>query len=258
MRADVGRQPRVLKHLRDFVVVQKILLLGMREGWFWMLVLTPLFPLGVLFFLRFFAPEATPQQVAYIVTGNMVYCLALNTTLSLGQGISQQKELRHFEYYISLPVHKLTYLMAVVLCSLIVALPAFLMTGAIGVLVFSLDLVFHPALLPFALLTILSMAGFGACIGFWSPNQRVAGLATQVLMILIAFLSPIMVPMGALPLPLQWFARALPSTYAASGLRQLLTEGWTAAAGFDALWLLAFAVLTLWLVQRGLPWRAQR
>ncbi|MGE5674183.1 MAG: ABC transporter permease [Mycobacterium leprae] len=247
----------ISKHLRDLWVLSIIQLLELRESWGWMVAMGPIFPLSVLLFLRFFAPDSSQEQITYIVTGNMVYSLVLNTTLAMGQSISTQKERRHFDYYISLPIHKVSFILAVMFQGLTSAIPGCIIVGLAGVLVFGLQLKLSVALVPFALLSLISLAGFGAFIGFWSPTFQVASYITQFLALAINFLSPTMMPMSALPLPLQWTSRLLPSTYAADGFRRLLVTGWSNPVANDCLYLLAFSVVSVWLVLWRVDWRGQ-
>lgn len=250
-------RPTLAKHLRDLGGLIRIQLLGMRDTWIWMVLMTPVFALSILIFLRFFSGNPTPEQATYFITGSITYNLVTATTLAMGQTISHQKHRGHFEYYISLPIHKLSFILAVLVEGLVSAIPGSLIVGAAGMLLFDVPLRFSPALLPFLALAMAGMAGFGAFIGFWSPSVQVASYGTQLLSLLINFLSPVLLPITALPVPLQWIGRVLPSTYAAEGMRHLLTSGWTPAVTLDALYLAGFTLLTVGLVLWRVDWRGK-
>jgi len=63
-----------------------------RSSWFWVLILGTAFPLTLLLFLLFFAAGMSEQTRLYILTGNLVYALAINGMLAIGQELSWQKE----------------------------------------------------------------------------------------------------------------------------------------------------------------------
>ena len=102
---------------------------------------------------------------------------------------------------------------------------------------------------------IAALSGLGALIGVLAPNQQVAGVITNLALVVVMFLSPVLAPASALPGVLQLTARLLPPTYAADALRQTLAGQVNAGVGLDLAVLLAFTVGSLYLVSAKLDWR---
>jgi ABC-2 type transport system permease protein len=69
------------------------------------------------------------------------------------------------------------------------------------------------------------------------------------------FASPVLIPAEKLPMPLQWLAYLLPSTYAADGFRRALFGTPDMQLLIDVAVLTACALVSLVGVARGLPWR---
>ncbi|WP_425453556.1 ABC transporter permease [Paenibacillus prosopidis] len=67
----------------------------------------------------------------------------------------------------------------------------------------------------------------GCWISFWSPNHQLTNMLVQALMMVVAFLSPVMVEIDQLPSPLQWLSYIFPTTYAADAMRNVLLNGWS-------------------------------
>lgn len=258
MQTESGGQPRRGKWLADFLILTWIQVLSIRSSWFWVLILGTAFPLTLLLFLLFFTAGMSEQIRLYVLTGNLVYTLAINGMLAVGQELSWQKQNRGFEFYATLPISKHALLMALLTRSALFSLPSVVITLIAARLLFGLAIPFRPLLLVLLVLASYSMIGFGALIGLYSPSHRVANNATQFLALIVAYLSPLMVPVENLPQLLRWTSAVLPTTYVAEALRLIVSqEQWSAQLQTDFAILGGFVLLSFLLIQLKFDWRVE-
>jgi len=169
----------------------------------------------------------------------------------LGQRIGSMKSHRVFDYYASLPILKLSFILGLNLNALLLCVPSSLILLIISMLAFRLRIV-DPALFAAAfVLGGFSLAGVGAAIGFYSRSGQIAGIATQIATPLLVFFAPVYMPEAALPTFLRYTAWVLPTTHVARLLRSAFGEV-TEGIGQSVV------ILSVILVQRGLDWRGDR
>jgi ABC-2 type transport system permease protein len=137
-------------------------------------------------------------------------------------------------------------------------LPSVIIMTILGQLVFGITLHFSLAVLPILILSIGTCVCFGMLVGFLSPNFQLTNIGSQMFMMIISFLSPVMVPMEQLPKVLQYVSYALPTTYVADSFYTLFTSGWQSNVGTNILALIGFFVLFLILVSWKMDWRVER
>lgn len=226
-----------------------------QQGWIWSLVLASLFPLSILTLLKFSA--GGPERAVAVISGSIIFSLMLNTTLNLGQELAVMREARLFDFYASVPVNPAYLISAILGRAVLFSLPAVLVVGLAGFFMFG----FHLQANWFAMILVLvlssiSLSGLGALIGFYSPNARFAGLATQTLNLLIVFFSPVMTTPESLPVSLQAISWIFPSTYAAEALRSVFSgNGFTLNFWINSAVLMGFSGASLYLVITRLRWR---
>lgn len=258
LRTEPWVYPRKAKGVADFLILTRLQVLVIRSSWFWVLILGTAFPLALLFFLLFFTASVSAQIRFYILTGNLVYALAINGMLAIGQELGWQRENRSFEFYATLPISKHALLLALLTRSVLFSLPSVMIILIAARFLFGLVIPFHPLLLILLVLASYSLVGFGALIGLYSPSNRVANNATQFLALIIAYLSPLMVPKENLPQLLQWTSAVLPTTYVAEALRLIVSQGqWSAQLQMDFAILGGFVLLSFLLIQFRFDWRVE-
>jgi len=241
-----------VKAVRDFLWLLRGELYILRDTWYWQLVHTSFVAFAYLIFLAILVGRRGSVDLSYLVVGSLVFGMALSGMLTLGQNVAHMKEAGVFEYFASLPVSKLTYILALAARGTLLALPS---AAAIWILAwFFLDVRLPLVAAPVLLLAGLAMAGFGAVIGFFSPSAVVALLATQILQVVVVFFSPVYYPAALLPDWLRLLSNLWPTTHAASALHAAL-NGDQVGLIKSALILVAYTLLTLVLVPRKLPWR---
>ncbi len=241
-----------MKAARDFWWLLKGELYILRDTWYWQLVHTSFVAFAYLLFLAILVGRTGSIDMRYLVVGSLVFGMALSGMLTLGQNVAHMKEAGVFEYYASLPVSKLVYILALAARGTLLALPSAAVIWTLAW--FFLDIRLPLVAAPVLLLAGLAMAGFGAVIGFWSPSAVVALLATQILQVVVVFFSPVYYPASLLPTWLRWLSNLWPTTHAASALQAALSQDQTALFR-STLVLAAYALFSLGLVPRRLPWR---
>jgi ABC-2 type transport system permease protein len=238
-------------------ILFRIQLSIIRQQWVIVFVISALFPLTTLMFMKFFAVDPSSDAIIRIISGNMIFGLVVMGLNSMGQEISWQKHQGHFTFYASLPISKVNFILANLMKGFLTALPSFIVLAIIGQLVFGVQFHYSMGLLPVMILTIFSVVGLGVCIGFWSPNQQLTNLLVQVLMMVISFMTPVMVEKSQLPILLQIVSYIFPTTYATSALREMLTIGWTETVTVNMGILATYTIVTYVIINRFVSWRVE-
>lgn len=256
------RQPptgwaRIARAIDSFGDLFYIQFAAIRTGWQWFFLVSSAIPLGILTFLKFVAPMARGGTVLYYVTGNVVIALMLNSFAMLAGQLAWARQSKSFDFYAGLPISRTALILASVAIAVLFAIPGMILLLIAGALMFHLHFTPNPLVVAVLLLAPMALAGLGAVIGILAPNQQVANVITNLGLVLVMFLSPVLAPASALPGILQITARLLPPTYAADALRQTLAGHVTAGVGFDLLMLVLFTVASLYLVTTRLDWRSR-
>jgi len=228
-----------------------------RTRWFWFIFQMTFVPVSFLLFLWLLIGRDDPAAMLYVITGNVTQGIAMSGMLSLGQEIGGMKDAQTFEFFASLPVSKLGFISAMLFRATVFTIPASVLVFVVGSLFFDLSFQFHPLLLLLIPLGGLSLSGLGALVGFYSPNGKVAGLATQVLNPIIVFLAPVFIAREALPPLLDTTSSFIPTTYLAEALRDCVTGTVGPQTYLAILVLGGFAIVSLWLVAAKVDWRAR-
>jgi len=256
------RQPptgwvRVARAADSFGDLFYIQFAAIRTGWQWFFLMSSAIPLGLLLFLKFVASTANTTTMLYYITGNVVVSLMFNSVSMLSGQLSWARQNKTFDFYAGLPVSRTVLILAAVAVSVLFSLPGMVVLTLLGMWIFHLLLAPSPLVLAVLLLAPMTLSGLGAMIGVLAPNQQVANVLSNLALIVVMFLSPVLVRASALPGILQATARLLPPTYAADALRQTLAGRVTVGVGVDLLIMLAFTVGSLYLVTARLDWRSR-
>jgi ABC-2 type transport system permease protein len=260
--ADAASAPTMRKKssavVTELFYLLRIQYADVRETWIWVVVLASVFPLTTLLFMRFFLESPSPDTVMRIVSGNLIFPIIIMGINGLGNQIAWSKHQGQFTFYASLPISKVNFLLAFMIRGLLMSLPSVLIMSILAQFVFDVRFHFNIGLLPMVLLSVAGPAGIGALIGFLSPNQELTNMITNLLMVFLNFLTPVMIDIHQLPPVLQAVSYVFPTTYAADGLRQLLQGNWTTAVSLDMLALALFTIVSFWIASRNMDWRLEK
>lgn len=230
-----------------FEVLMRMQMSRLRTSWRPYLIVSSAMPLGIAVLMR---AVMEPDQVAefgqQIVAGSAVLAIAMTAVVMLAQRVSALKENGGLDYYATLPVSRAALIGSILLSFAVFALPGTIVVLTLGSALFDLSLAALWAAIPVWVLGSLALAGLGVAIGFAAPDEQLAGMYSNLLMMSVLFLG--ILPPDRLPGWLGPVRTVLPSTYAVDALRPGLEGNMTAAQGWDLLVLAAFGALSFWAV----------
>ena len=219
----------------------------LRTSWRPYLIVSSAMPLGIAVLMRaVMEPEQVAEFGQQIVAGSAVLAIAMTAVVMLAQRVSALKENGGLDYYATLPVSRAALIGSILLSFAVFALPGTIVVLTLGSALFDLSLAALWAAIPVWVLGSLALAGLGVAIGFAAPDEQLAGMYSNLLMMSVLFLG--ILPSDRLPGWLGPVRTVLPSTYAVDALRPGLEGNMTAAQGWDLLVLAVFGALSFWAV----------
>lgn len=243
--------------LHSFARLVRVMLSEYRAVWWIQVIFGLLMPLGMLFFLKAAGGEITRERAIYLLGGNLTTAAVYGPAMLIINKIGWGRHSREFDYWASLPLQKLTLVLAMVTVSLALSFPGLLTLWLLGSLMFDLPLAGGLMLVGLIPLAALSLVGAGAFLGSYARDGQTANIMANLLMAFVTFLSPTMIPMEALPLPARYLSAITPIPYVAEAFRAALAGNFGPELAYHVgiITLMALACLTL--VHRKLDWRAQ-
>ena len=230
-----------------FEILVRMQMARLRTSWRPYLIVSSAMPLGIAVLLR---AVMEPEQVArfgeQIVAGSAVLAIAMTAVVMLAQRVAALRENGGLDYYSTLPVARAALVAAVLLSFAVFALPGTIIVLTLGSVLFDLSLAALWTAVPVWALGSFALAGLGVAIGFAAPDEQLAGMYSNLVMMAVLFLG--ILPAARLP---EWIAPlrvVLPSTYAVNALRPGLEGTLSSAQGGDLLILAAFGALSFWAV----------
>src|SRR5216110_733650 len=145
--------------LRQYILVIRVLLAEYRRTWFVQVFMGFLIPIGLAFFLKGIGNVSTTERAIFLLGGNLAISIAFGPTSFLIQKIGWAKQFREFDYWVALPLPKLTLLFAIISVALLFALPGIAGIYVFGTLLYGLPFTNILILLPLIPLGVLSLAG---------------------------------------------------------------------------------------------------
>jgi ABC-2 type transport system permease protein len=241
--------------LRDYGLLTQIQLLELRTWGPITVIFTTLFPMAMIFGFGVIGGGVSSSGFIYVVTGAAVMSLVTIGIIATAQDLGEMQRNGDIQYYASLPISKAALLGAIVTVRVLIAVPGLAVTLILGSAHYDTPADLNVGTLVLLPLTVLALAGIGAGIGLLITDFRVVATVSQLSFVVAMFASPVLIPHDELPEVLQWFAYALPPTYAADGLRHALTSSLDGRFLLDVGVLAACAVVSLAAVGRWMRWR---
>lgn len=224
----------------------------LREFWYWQVVGWLLFPLGMVFFFRT-AIGGDASAALYVLGGNVIMGLVISTVQFVATDLAWARQRNDLDFFATLPISRLQLVLAFVAVASLSSVPAALFNLQAASWLLGQPVHWHPVLLLLVVLAVLSMAGLGVMIGVTARNGTHANVISNLLLLVVMFLSPVFVPLERLPALLQYAAVVMPTTYAAHGLRAAVSGG--DGLLLDVAVLTVWAAASLWLAVTRLEWR---
>lgn len=201
-----------------FPVLLRMQMARIRTSWRPYLIVSSVMPLGIAVLLRAVMSDSqVAEHGEQIVAGSAVLAITMTAVVMLAQRVSTLKENGAFDYFGTLPVGR-----AAVIASILVSFAAFSLPGAVlvvwlGGVMFSLSAGALLSIVPVWLVGSFALAGLGVGLGLAAPDEQLAGMFSNLVMMAILFLG--ILPAEQIPSWLAPLRFALPSTYAIDALR---------------------------------------
>lgn len=235
-----------------FTTLLRMQLARVRTSWRPYLIVSSAMPLGIAVLLRaIMDPKQVDQFGEQIVAGSAVLAIAMTAIVMLAQRIAALKESGGLDFYSSLPVKRWMLVLAILVSFAIFSLPGTIIVSVLGAMLFDLSLTALWAAVPVWALGSFALAGLGVGVGLAAPDEQLAGMYSNLVMMAVLFLG--IIPTGRLPGWLGPVRAILPSTYAVDALKPGLAGGFTSGQVWDLLLLALFGTLFFWAV-RGPLW----
>lgn len=241
--------------LYDLMLIQ---LTNWRWSWRSSIIISVLAPLFMITVLSLFATESGPEMLGYVLTGNMVLTLLMEGVNKVSGHFMFIRINGTLDYFASLPVYRVSVILATVAAFLLLSLPAVIVTLVIGALILGLSLSIHPLIVAVVPLISVSLSGLGALIGLLARNPAEAGSFGLLVSLFLFGFGPVLFPAERLPQIVVTLSLLSPATYAASALRQVvlgIPDRIPLAVDIAVLALITAGLL--WLVNTRIDWRGR-
>lgn len=212
---------RTLRILSDACYISWMRLLAIRRYFFSYLVIAMLTPIGTTIMISFATGVTASLKINYII-GAIVFSLSMLGVNGVGQDIGQDKLMGRLKWFITSPIHPISYVIGLLIPHVLMGLINTLLILLLGKYLWGAPLFFSPILPLIFILCILSLLGVGAVIGSYSKALAQAYGLTNMISFVIILFSPVYYPIDALPSTIRPISYVLPTTYAAQALRTVL------------------------------------
>jgi ABC-2 type transport system permease protein len=239
----------------QYMILLRVLLGEYRTTWFFHVFGGLLIPVSFAFFIVVVGGAGSSEKAIYLLGGNLALSIATGPASFLITRIGWARQSKEFHYWIALPVAKLILVLAILSVALLFALP-----GLLGIYVFGSLLFGFPfsgaswGLIPLVPLGVLPLAGVGALLGIFAKSGEIANIFSNILVVFVSVLSPVLLPFESLPVPLRILSQVMPTTYVADAFRAVLGGQGTHLA-LDLIILPIFSVVIMTITYFRLDWR---
>ncbi|MCG8482917.1 MAG: ABC transporter permease [Clostridia bacterium] len=190
--------------------------------------------LGFIVGLGFILPEIDSKTALFFVTGAPTFILTMVGMVLVPQMIAEDKSSGSFTYIWSLPISRITYLLADLTVWFFSALPGIILALSIGSWYYEFSLSMSWIIVPVTLLVSITASCLGFAIAHLISKSQIILLVTNLLVFVIFLFSPINYPLERLPVWLQNVHMVLPYFHMADLMRSSLT-GYETASNVRAL-----------------------
>ena len=239
------------KFVLDIAAIFEIKFLTFLRGWYWYLIGTLVFPVGMFYFARALVPDTT-EAVQRAMTGTIVFGATMVTTNMLAQQVIQDRFQGRLKLVITMPVSKVSYACGVLAFGFMLTALTIAMLLAVACAA-GVDFNITWAFLPLVVAVVLTMSGLALFFASFAPTAELGGIISNLFGILLAFISPVYFSMEQAPFVMRTLGWVSPLRYAADGMMKSFsgrTDVWV-----ELTVLAGFAVATMGLGLWKLRWR---
>jgi len=241
---------------RQYLILLGVLLAEYRSTWFIHVLNGLLVPISFTFFVVAVGGVTSSEKAIYLLGGNMALSIAMGPTAFLITKLGWARQSQEFDYWVALPIAKMIMMFALISVALLFALPGLVGTYVVASLLFGIP--FNASawmLISLVPLAVLPLTGVGAMLGTIAPSGQIANILSNIVFLFVGILSPLMLPLEALPVPLRITAQFVPTTYVADAFRMVLRGQIGINLVFDITILVLFSAVLLTLTYFRLDWR---
>ncbi|MCS7365756.1 MAG: ABC transporter permease, partial [archaeon GB-1867-035] len=215
------------KFLSDTLIIFRINILALRTALIPFLVISIVIPIGLTYLISLASFTITRESTLNYLIGALTLSLSLSIVNGVGQSIAQDKFLGKLEFYRTLPINPISYVLGVTLTHLIAGLINMMTILLIGGYLWGiiyLILNYLPIIIALSLTSCIALIGIGAIIGTRAKNLNYAYMYSNIISIIITTITPAYYPQTIQPSFIKIISQALPTTHTANILRILLTS----------------------------------
>lgn len=209
---------------RQFALLANIQMRSMRSDFWVVMMIQMSFSLGLVLGMGYLIPNISKETATYLTIGAATQAFVTVGLVMLPNFLSESKDQGRLDYFLTLPIGREAYVFAMLTVVAVMALPGIVATLLLGWARYGVGFDIDPAVIPVALLSMLSLAGVGVTIAMLCPHQQVTNSLTNLIIFYVLFFAPVLVPSSQLPWVLQKTAVVMPPTYATDGMRATLTD----------------------------------
>lgn len=230
---------------------------NVRNEWYFHVLIAPLFPLGILMFMKLTGAIPDPMVALYVTAGNAIMGLIIGPMQSIANDLAWGRQSNDLDYYATLPFSKLQLILGFTTVATIFTIPGMVSTLIIGKLLLKFPISFHPLILLVMCFAGLSMVGMGILIGVYARNGHHANIMISVTVMVVMFMSPVLIPKDNLPVILRYTSKLLPTSYAADAFRSVLLGVIDKTFLINVVLLILFTIFMLYFAVKKLDWRVE-
>jgi ABC-2 type transport system permease protein len=210
-----------------------------------MVVVQILIAAGFSVGMSLFFEEVPPRSALFLGTGAGVINLILVGLIVSPQLVASEKEAGTYDFTWSLPVPRSASVVAWVILSAIVSIPAMIAALLVAGFRFDLGLSVSPAVVPAVLLVVMCATMIGYAIAQAIERPTITQLISQVLAFGVLGFTPITFPLENLPAWLADIHQVLPFYHMGVVVRAGLTDGLVSDVSLSYLTLSAWTLMAV-------------
>jgi len=205
-----------------------------------------LFPIFMMltFSFRYGEQGIDPQYMTNILIPGIVAMTSMFGAINETMSIVWDRSMGCFDRILAAPVSSTAIIIGKTLSGTVMGFISAIVLLVIGGLLFNVWLGNIALVLLLLVLSCFSFTGIGTIISGLASEPREAMMLSNVLRFPMMMLGGVFFSVDAMPVPLQWVARALPLTYATEAIRTVATE-LTTVVLIDVAVLLVYTLATI-------------
>ena len=162
----------------------------------------------------------------FIFSGMLGFTIVTLGLFGPSRSIPSFKKLGILRRFHTSPISSAQYILGALISSIVIGFIALAVMFFVGFHFYHLSMVGkYTSLVPFLILSIITIYGFGLAIGGWAKSEDRAAPLTNLISFPMMFLSGTFFPTYLMPLWLQSIAKFLPLTPIIDGLRDIISQG---------------------------------